>query len=190
MFFSMEFSIYLHFNEPPAGATLRRIISNSISSENQQISQDERWMDLALKAARKAQSFNEVPVGAVIVKNNQLISIGYNKKETLNSALGHAEIFAIHRASLKLQAWRLLGCTLYVTLEPCPMCAGALIQSRVDRVVIGTLDPKAGACGSVLALHQNPFMNHRFSITSGVRQEECAHLLKEFFRAKRASLKR
>lgn len=146
---------------------------------------NEYWMNEALRLAQKAESKDEVPVGALIVKNDEIISQAYNLRESLNTPLGHAELIAIHRASQKLQSWRLLGCTLYVTLEPCLMCAGTLIQSRVPRVVFGASDPKGGAVKSLYQVGQDTRLNHRFEIVSGVLENECAKLLKDFFQKKR-----
>ncbi len=146
---------------------------------------DEHWMRKALQAARKAETIDEVPVGAIIIQNNEVISIAYNQKERLTSPLGHAELIAIHRASQKLGAWRLSECKLYVTLEPCPMCTGALVQSRIGKVIFGAFDPKAGACGSILNLHQNAQLNHRFAAIGGVLENECSEILKNFFKKKR-----
>ncbi len=137
--------------------------------------------------AQKAASLDEVPVGAVIVKNNGLISSAYNQREMDQRPTAHAEILAIERASLALQSWRILGCTLYVTLEPCVMCAGALVQSRIERVVFGASDPKGGALGTLYEIHQDKRLNHNFAVTSGVCRDEASHLLSSFFKAKRTA---
>ncbi len=142
---------------------------------------DRDWMQRALEAAAEAAAEGEVPVGAVIVKGDQLISVGRNRRELQKNALAHAEIEAINAACRALGGWRLSGCTLYVTLEPCPMCAGAIINARLDRVVYGTADPKAGSCGSLTNLFDLPY-NHQPEFTGGVLQEECAALLQDFFR--------
>lgn len=142
---------------------------------------DRDWMQRALEAAAEAAAESEVPVGAVIVKGDQLISVGRNRRELQKNALAHAEIEAINAACRALGGWRLSGCTLYVTLEPCPMCAGAIINARLDRVVYGTADPKAGSCGSLTNLFDLPY-NHQPELTGGVLQEECAALLQDFFR--------
>lgn len=144
------------------------------------------WMTLALKAAQKAEAIGEVPVGAVIVKKNEIVSIGYNKREKLNSPLAHAEMIAIEKACKKLNSWRLLGCRLYVTLEPCAMCSGTLVQTRIDQVIFGAFDQKAGACGSVLSLHQHEKLNHRFEAIGGILGEDCGLLLKDFFKRRRS----
>lgn len=154
-------------------------------SNNAPLKPAEYWMRQALKAAQKAEAIDEVPVGAVIVKNNKIISIGYNKRESLKSPLAHAEMIAIHKASRKLNSWRLLGCTLYVTLEPCAMCTGTLVQSRIDQVVFGALDPKGGACGSVMSIHNVEKFNHRFMVAGGVLEAECSQILKDFFKRRR-----
>ncbi len=148
---------------------------------------DQFWMKKALDLARKAESVNEVPVGALIVKDGALIASGFNQREVLASPTAHAEVLALNLAAQSLKSWRLTGCTLYVTLEPCVMCAGALIQSRITRVVYGALDPKGGALGSLFELHSDQRLNHRFEVTRGVCEKECSEILSEFFRRKRES---
>lgn len=143
---------------------------------------DEYFMQLALDEAYKAYSTDEVPVGAIIVKGNKVISAGYNMRETLKDPIAHAEIIAIKKASEVLDGWRLLGCTMYVTIEPCPMCAGAIINSRLERLVIGSSDPKMGACGSVINLVQNQSFNHQVDITWDIMQKECSDVMKDFFK--------
>ena len=143
---------------------------------------DEKFMKIALEEAYKALSTYEVPIGAVIVHKGEIIGKGYNKKESLKNPLGHAEIFAIKEASKNLKNWRLIDCTLYVTLEPCPMCAGAIINSRIDRVVIGAKDLKMGCCGSVINLLDNPNFNHRPIVEFGILEEECSNLISNFFK--------
>lgn len=140
----------------------------------------EAYMRLALELAREAAAAGEVPVGCVIVQEGQVVGRGRNRREEKQSTLSHAELEAIRQANEALGSWRLEECTLYVTLEPCPMCAGAIVQARIDRVVFGAFDPKAGACGSVCDLFAMPFA-HRPSVTSGVMERECAALLEEFF---------
>ncbi|MDW5300381.1 MAG: tRNA adenosine(34) deaminase TadA [Sedimentibacter sp.] len=142
---------------------------------------DEIFMMEALKEAKKAYEINEVPIGAVIVRNGEIVGKGFNQKETLKDATLHAEISAIRDACKNLGGWRLPGCTMYVTLEPCPMCAGALVNSRVERLVIGTRDFKTGACGSVLNIVQMENLNHQIDVQFGVLEEECSNMLKEFF---------
>ena len=145
---------------------------------------DLEFMRRALELAELAAAQGDVPVGAVIVKDNEIISEGYNLREVNKSATAHAETVAIERACERLGGWHLCGCTLYVTLEPCPMCAGALINSRVERVVFGLRDSKAGCLGSVLNMNRYPF-NHAFEVTEGVLAEESAKLLSDFFAKKR-----
>ncbi len=137
-------------------------------------------MAKAQKQAKKAGKLGEVPVGAVIVKDGEIVAKGYNLREKNHDALAHAEIMAIKKACKKLGRWRLSDCELYVTLEPCPMCAGAIINSRIKRVVFGASDAKAGACGSVINLFELPF-NHFPIVTAGVLKEECGTMLSDFF---------
>lgn len=139
-------------------------------------------MKLALKEAKKAYDKGEVPVGAVIVKDGKVIAKAYNLKEVKNDTTNHAEILAIKKASKKLNSWRLIDCEMYVTLEPCSMCAGALIQSRIKKVYIGAMDYKTGACGSVLNLLKNYSFNHKVEIETGVMKEECTNIIKSFFK--------
>ena len=145
---------------------------------------ENKYMQLALDEAKKASLLGEVPVGAVIVKNGELISLGSNDREKSNDATGHAEIIAIRKACQKLGGWHLDGCELYVTLEPCPMCMGAIINSRIKRVVYGAKDAKAGACESVLNMCAYP-LNHKPIVEGGILREECAHILSDFFYNKR-----
>lgn len=142
---------------------------------------DERFMREALLCAQASAENGEVPVGAVIVKDGIIVSRGYNRRETDKNALCHAELEAIDSACRTLGGWRLWQCELYVTLEPCPMCAGAIINARIRRVVYGAQDPKAGSCGSVANLFELPY-NHRPQLTGGVLEEECAAVLRNFFR--------
>ena len=142
----------------------------------------EKFMKEALKEAQKAYNKEEVPVGAVIVKDNKIIARAHNLKETSLNAVSHAEILAIQKACKKLGAWRLIDCDMYVTLEPCSMCAGALINSRIRKLYIGTNDPKTGACGSKLNLLEDIEFNHTIEIERGVMQEECETILKDFFK--------
>lgn len=144
--------------------------------------EDQAWMLEAIAEAQKAEELGEVPIGAVIVRNGEIIGKGYNLRETKHDPTAHAELVAIRDACERIGAWRLLDCTLYVTLEPCPMCAGALVQSRIKRVVYGTHDPKAGCAGTLMNLLQEPRFNHETELTSGVLQAECAALLTNFFR--------
>ena len=139
----------------------------------------------AIKQAKKAAKIGEAPIGAVIVRNGEVIARGYNKRETKKNALLHAEIIAIDRACKKLGGWRLPGCEMYVTLEPCPMCSGAIINSRIEKVFFGAYDKKAGCCGSAADLFAEGMFNHRPEIVGGVMREECAELLTGFFRSLR-----
>ena len=149
---------------------------------------DQEYMDLALELAREAAAEGEVPVGCVIVCRDQVVGRGRNRRETGKTALGHAEIEAIQQACQTLGGWRLWECTLYVTLEPCPMCAGAIVNARIPRVVFGASDRKCGACGSVCNLFSMEF-NHHPTVEAGVRQEEAAALLAEFFQNLRLELR-
>lgn len=144
---------------------------------------DEFFMRLALEQAEKAALIGEVPVGAVIVKKatNEIISVGFNRRETDKSPLAHAEIIAIGQASILLCGWRLVDCELFVTLEPCPMCTGAIINSRIERVVFGATDKKAGSCGSVINLFDLPY-NHKPVLLGGILEYECSHILSNFFK--------
>lgn len=142
----------------------------------------EYWMREAIAEARKAEELGEVPIGAVIVHGDEIIGRGYNLRETTFDATAHAEMVAIRDASRHLGAWRLLDCRLYVTLEPCPMCAGAIVQSRVPQLIYGTLDPKAGCAGTLMNLLQESRFNHRTDVVEGILQGECAALLTQFFR--------
>lgn len=146
---------------------------------------DEIWMKIALAEAKKAATQGEVPVGAVVVLNDSIVAKGRNQKENLPSGIGHAELIALHRASLRLERWRLSDCTLYTTLEPCVMCAGALIQSRIGRLVFGAKDSKLGAITSKLQLSSGMGFNHEFPFTEGVLEQPCAHILKSFFKRRR-----
>jgi tRNA(adenine34) deaminase len=146
---------------------------------------DEYYMGLALAEARKAYEAGEVPIGAVLVMDGEVIAAAHNMRETWHDATAHAEIIAIQAACRKLERWRLSGATLYVTIEPCPMCAGALVMSRVDRLVYGSADYKAGAVESIFNVVQNSALNHRLEVMSGVRADECAAIMKDFFRARR-----
>lgn len=142
----------------------------------------EKFMKLALKEAQKAYDKEEVPIGVVIVKNGKIIARAHNMKETKKDTIEHAEIRAIKKASKKLDAWRLTDCEMYTTLEPCPMCAGAIIQARIKKIYIGAMDEKTGAAGSVLNLFQDYKFNHNVEIESGILEEECKKILKDFFK--------
>lgn len=146
---------------------------------------DEKYMLLALKEAEIAKSKNEVPVGAIIIKDGKVIAKAHNLRQTKKTTLGHAEIIAIEKACKKLDSWILEGCTIYVTVEPCIMCAGAILQSRITRVVYGTNEPKFGALGSVLDISKVEGFNHKMEITSGILKDECSLIMKEFFKSLR-----
>ncbi|MEI3436319.1 MAG: tRNA adenosine(34) deaminase TadA [Clostridia bacterium] len=150
---------------------------------------EEKFMKAALKEAKKAYDKSEVPVGAVIVKDRKIIARAHNLKETKNDTTKHAEILAIQKASKKLNSWRLIDCEMYVTLEPCSMCAGALINSRIKKVYIGASDQKTGAVGSVFNLLEDYTFNHKVEYEKGVMQEECENILKEFFKKLRKNKK-
>ena len=153
-------------------------------------SADMDFMRRALREAQKADAEGEVPVGAVVVQGEKVIARGHNRPLALSDPSAHAEILALRRAAKKLVNYRLKGCDLYVTIEPCAMCAGAIIQARLRRVVYGTPDPKAGACGSALAVLNHPNVNHQVEVVSGVLAEQCAGILQEFFRKRRKTLER
>lgn len=151
---------------------------------------DEKYMKEALKQAKKAYDLDETPIGCVIVHEGKIIARGYNRRNTDKSPLAHAEIAAIKKASKKLGDWRLEECTLYVTLEPCQMCAGAIIQARIPCVVVGCMNPKAGCAGSVLNLLDVQAFNHQAELRTGVLEEECSEMMKRFFRELREKRKR
>ncbi len=146
---------------------------------------DDYFMGEAIRQARRAYAADEVPVGAVVVREGRIIARAFNQVEMLKDATAHAEMLALTQAEGGVGDWRLTDCTLYITKEPCPMCAGAIIHTRIQRVVFGAGDPKAGAAGGVMNVLQFPTLNHRCEITSGVREPECRALLQEFFAAKR-----
>ena len=150
--------------------------------------QDERYMQMALEQARIAEENGDVPIGAVIVGENKIIGKAYNQREQLNDPTAHAEIIALTQAAAALENWHLNGCTIYVTLEPCPMCAGALVLSRMDRLVYGCDDPKAGACKSLYNIVGDERLNHRIEVTSGVLAEQCSQQLQNFFPQRRKEL--
>lgn len=151
--------------------------------------EQEKFMREAIRQAKKAWALEEVPIGCVIVYEGKIIARGYNRRNTDKNTLSHAELNAIKKASKKLGDWRLEGCTMYITLEPCQMCAGAIVQARVDEVVIGSMNPKAGCAGSILNLLEVPQFNHQVKITRGVLEEECSALLTDFFRELRKKKK-
>jgi len=153
--------------------------------EQTQAQIDERFMRMAIDAAHIAEENGDVPIGAVIVYQEKVIGRAYNQREQLTDPTAHAEIVALTQAATFMETWRLHGCTIYVTLEPCPMCAGSLVLGRLDRLVYGCADPKAGACGSLYDIVRDERLNHRLEVTSGVLADECAALLQTFFRARR-----
>ena len=142
----------------------------------------EKYMKEALRQAKKAYALGEVPIGCVIVHDGKIIGRGYNRRNTDKNTLAHAEITAINKASKKIGDWRLEECILYVTLEPCQMCAGAIVQARITEVVMGSMNPKAGCGGSILNILEMPQFNHQVQVTRGVLQEECSHMLTTFFK--------
>lgn len=154
------------------------------------LSEDEKYMKMALLLAKKAAKLGEVPIGCVIVYEGKVIARGYNRRTMDKSTLSHAEILAIKKASKVLGDWRLEGCTMYVTLEPCQMCAGAIIQARMDKVVIGCMNAKAGCAGSVLNILEHEGFNHQAVVERGILEEECSVILKEFFLSLRKRLKK
>lgn len=144
--------------------------------------EDERFMKEAIRQARKAEAIGDVPIGCVIVSDGKIIARGYNKRNKNKTVLAHAELLAMSKACKKAGDWRLEECTMYITLEPCQMCAGAIVQARIPRVVIGSMNPKAGCGGSILNLLQMEEFNHQVDVTRGVLEEECSKMLSDFFR--------
>lgn len=153
------------------------------------LSFDSEFMSLALQEAEHALSLDEVPIGAVIVKDGRVLAQDHNRRETQHDATAHAEMLVMRSACEQLKNWRLMGCTIYVTMEPCPMCAGAMQQARVARVVYGCLDPKAGAAGSILNILDEPRLSHRLRVTPRVKEEKCQELLNFFFKRLRLAEK-
>ena len=153
------------------------------------MTEDERYMKEAIKQAKKAYALDEVPIGCVIVQDNKIIARGYNRRNTNKNALAHAEISAIKKASKKTGDWRLEDCTMYVTLEPCQMCAGAIVQSRMKKVVIGAMNPKAGCAGSIINILQMKQFNHQAEMENGILEKECADMLSTFFKELREKKK-
>ena len=151
---------------------------------------DEKYMKEAIRQAKKAYAIGEVPIGCVIVHDGKIIGRGYNRRTIDKNTLAHAELMAIKKASKKLEDWRLEECTMYVTLEPCQMCAGAMVESRMTRVVVGCMNPKAGCAGSILNLLQMEEFNHQVELTTGVLEEECSQMMKTFFKELRAAKKK
>ena len=153
------------------------------------MTREEKYMKAAIREAKKAYALEEVPIGCVIVQNDRIVARGYNRRNTEGNTLAHAELTAIKKASKKTGDWRLEDCTLYVTLEPCQMCSGAIVQARIKRVVVGCMNPKAGCAGSILNLLDVKEFNHQVELTTGVREEECSRMMKEFFRELREKRK-
>ena len=151
------------------------------------MNEDEKYMRMAIEEAIKAEDIGEVPIGAIIVHESNVIASGYNVRESKQRTLSHAELIAIDEANEKIGSWRLEDCTLYVTLEPCPMCAGAIVQSRIKRVVYGASDQKAGCAGTLMNLLNDKRFNHQVEVTKGVLEKECSELLTNFFRKLRES---
>lgn len=147
---------------------------------------EELWMRRALDQARRAFEAEEVPVGAIVVQGERVIGEGFNQREMLSDPTAHAEMIAITQAAQTLGSWRLTDCRLYVTLEPCPMCAGAIVQSRIPVVIYGTIDPKAGACHSLYTITDDPRLNHQSTVIGGVLQDDCKSILQEFFALQRS----
>ncbi|GAB6138952.1 tRNA adenosine(34) deaminase TadA [Halanaerobaculum tunisiense] len=143
---------------------------------------DQDYMRLALEEAKKAFAKEEVPIGAVIVKDKEVVAKAHNLKERLQDPTAHAEVLVVKKAAQALASWRLINCSLYVTIEPCSMCAGTLVQSRVEQLVYGARDPKGGAAGSIFNIVDNDKLNHKLSVKSGVLKEECSQLMKDFFK--------
>ena len=156
--------------------------------QKNELTTDEKYMREAIKQAKKAEKLGEVPIGCVIVYEDKIIGRGYNRRMTDKSTLSHAEIKAIKKACKVIGDWRLEGCTLYVTLEPCQMCAGAIVQARIPRVVIGCMNPKAGCGGSILNLLEMKEFNHQTQVSRGVLEEQCSHILTDFFKQLRKSV--
>lgn len=151
---------------------------------------NEKFMREAIKQAQKAAAIGETPIGAVIVQDGKIIARGYNKRETKKNALLHAEIIAIDKACKKLGGWRLPRCDMYVTLEPCPMCSGAIINARIDNIYFGAYDKKSGCAGSAANLFENGMFNHDVNVTGGIMEKECARILSDFFKELREKKKR
>jgi len=154
------------------------------------LSTDEKFMKQAIKQAKKAYAIGEVPIGCVIVHDGKIIGRGYNRRTIDKNTLAHAELMAIRKASKKMDDWRLEECTMYVTLEPCQMCSGAIVQSRMTRVVVGCMNPKAGCAGSILNLLQMEEFNHQVELETGVLEEECSQMMKSFFKELREAKKK
>lgn len=190
VFFSLVYS-RAERKRTERGRNVMRRSSEKISTDQAEFQKkiDEKYMRQAIRQAKKAYELDETPIGCVIVREGKVIGRGYNRRNTDKNPLAHAEITAIRKASRKLGDWRLEECTLYVTLEPCQMCAGAIVQSRVARVVVGCMNPKAGCAGSILNLLDMKEFNHQVQLETGVMEEECSALMKEFFKELRMKQK-
>ena len=190
VFFSLVYS-RAERKRTERGRNVMKISSEKISTDQAEFQKkiDEKYMRQAIRQAKKAYELDETPIGCVIVREGKVIGRGYNRRNTDKNPLAHAEITAIRKASRKLGDWRLEECTLYVTLEPCQMCAGAIVQSRVARVVAGCMNPKAGCAGSILNLLDMKEFNHQVQLETGVMEEECSALMKEFFKELRMKQK-
>ncbi len=154
------------------------------------LTEDEKYMKEAIRQAKKAYALEETPIGCVLVHDRKIIARGYNKRNKKKNTLAHAELIVIDKASRVLEDWRLEECTMYVTLEPCPMCAGAIVQARIPKVVIGSMNPKAGCAGSVLNLLDMPGFNHRVEVVRGILEEPCSRLMSSFFKELRLKHKK
>jgi tRNA(adenine34) deaminase len=153
------------------------------------MSNDEKYMKAAIRQAKKAAQCGDVPIGCVIVKDGKIIARGYNKRNAKKTTLAHAELIAIEKASKKVGDWRLEDCVMYITLEPCQMCAGAIVQARIPKVVVGAMNKKAGCAGSILNLFQVPEFNHQVEFVNGVLEDECSKMLSDFFKDLRVRIK-
>lgn len=178
-----------YFDERDESVKTERIRGIKEKKEMCMLTEQEKYMKAALREAKKAYDLLEVPIGCVIVHDGKIIGRGYNRRNTDKNTLAHAEMTAIKKASKKLGDWRLEGCTMYVTLEPCQMCAGAIVQARIDAVVMGCMNPKAGCAGSILNVLEDPRFNHQVQVTRGVLEEECSTMLKDFFKGLRIRVK-
>ena len=158
---------------------------DNLDLQTEDCGQDEKFMKEAIKQAKKAEAIDEVPIGCVIVHEGKIIARGYNKRNTMKTTLGHAELLAIRKACKKLGDWRVENCTMYITLEPCQMCAGAIVQARIPRVVIGAMNKKAGCAGSILNMLEMKEFNHQVQVTRGVLEEECSRMMRDFFKEMR-----
>lgn len=158
---------------------------DNLDLQTEDCGQDEKFMKEAIKQAKKAEAIDEVPIGCVIVHEGKIIARGYNKRNTMKTTLAHAELLAIRKACKKLGDWRVENCMMYITLEPCQMCAGAIVQARIPRVVIGAMNKKAGCAGSILNMLEMKEFNHQVQVTRGVLEEECSRMMRDFFKEMR-----